>query len=64
MQRGEELQGGRGQDAVLTGDRLAEGFYKVIYLLLIAVGIMQVSGIWAALIIHLQVLVAGWQTPL
>jgi len=33
-------------------------------LLLIAVGIMQVSGIWAALIIHLQVLVAGWQTPL
>ena len=33
-------------------------------LLLIAVGIMQVSGIWAALIIHLQVLVANWQTPL
>jgi cytochrome c-type biogenesis protein len=32
--------------------------------LLIAVGIMQVSGIWAALIVQLQVLVANWQTPL
>ena len=33
-------------------------------LLLIAVGIMQVSGLWAALIVQLQVLVANWQTPL
>lgn len=32
--------------------------------LLIAVGIMQVSGIWASLIVQLQVLVANWQTPL
>ena len=33
-------------------------------LLLIAVGIMQVSGIWSALIVQLQVLVANWQVPL
>ena len=33
-------------------------------LLLIAVGVMQVSGIWAALIAQLQGLVANWQTPL
>lgn len=33
-------------------------------LLLIAVGIMQVTGIWASLIVQLQVLVANWQTPL
>ena len=32
--------------------------------LLIAVGVMQVSGIWASLIVQLQVLVANWQTPL
>ena len=32
--------------------------------LLIAVGIMQVSGIWASLIVQLQVVVANWQTPL
>ncbi len=32
--------------------------------LLIAVGIMQVTGIWASLIVQLQVLVANWQTPL
>lgn len=33
-------------------------------LLLIVVGIMQVSGIWASLIAQLQGLVANWQTPL
>jgi cytochrome c-type biogenesis protein len=33
-------------------------------LLLIAVGVMQVSGIWASLIAQLQGLVANWQTPL
>lgn len=33
-------------------------------LLLIVVGVMQVSGIWAALIVQLQGLVANWQTPL
>jgi cytochrome c-type biogenesis protein len=33
-------------------------------LLLIVVGVMQVSGIWAALIAQLQGLVANWQTPL
>jgi cytochrome c-type biogenesis protein len=32
--------------------------------LLIIVGLMQVTGIWASLIIRLQVLVANWQTPL
>jgi cytochrome c-type biogenesis protein len=32
--------------------------------LLIAVGIMQVTGIWASMIVQLQVLVANWQTPL
>jgi cytochrome c-type biogenesis protein len=32
--------------------------------LLIVVGLMQVTGIWASLIVKLQVLVANWQTPL
>lgn len=32
--------------------------------LLIVVGTLQVTGIWASLIIQLQVLVANWQTPL
>ena len=32
--------------------------------LLIAVGLMQVTGLWAAMIADLQVLVANWQTPL
>jgi cytochrome c-type biogenesis protein len=32
--------------------------------LLMAVGIMQVTGIWASIIAQLQVLVANWQTPL
>ena len=32
--------------------------------LLIVVGLMQVTGIWASLIVQLQALVANWQTPL
>ena len=32
--------------------------------LLIIVGLMQVTGIWASLIVELQVLVANWQTPI
>lgn len=32
--------------------------------LLIVVGLLQVSGLWAMIIAHLQVLVANWQTPL
>jgi cytochrome c-type biogenesis protein len=32
--------------------------------LLIVVGLMQFTGIWASLIVQLQVLVANWQTPL
>lgn len=32
--------------------------------LLIIVGILQVSGVWSAMIANLQVLVANWQTPL
>jgi cytochrome c-type biogenesis protein len=32
--------------------------------LLIVVGLLQVTGIWATLIVHLQVLVANWQTPI
>ena len=32
--------------------------------LLIAVGLLQVTGIWASMIVQLQVLVANWQTPL
>jgi cytochrome c-type biogenesis protein len=32
--------------------------------LLIAVGLLQVSGIWTAMIASLQGVVAGWQTPL
>jgi cytochrome c-type biogenesis protein len=32
--------------------------------LLIVVGLMQVTGVWASLIVRLQVLVANWQMPL
>lgn len=32
--------------------------------LLIAVGVLQVTGVWASLIAELQFLIAGWQTPL
>jgi cytochrome c-type biogenesis protein len=32
--------------------------------LLIVVGLMQVTGVWASLIVRLQVLVANWQVPL
>jgi cytochrome c-type biogenesis protein len=37
---------------------------KVGGVLLIVVGLMQVTGVWAAAIVHLQVLIANWQTPL
>lgn len=33
-------------------------------MLLILVGLLQVSGLWASMIVQLQVLVANWQTPL
>jgi len=33
-------------------------------LLLILVGLLEVTGLWARLIIELQVVVANWQTPL
>lgn len=32
--------------------------------LLIVVGVLQVTGVWTAMIAELQILVAGWQTPL
>ena len=32
--------------------------------LLIVVGVLQVTGVWASMIAELQYLVAGWQTPL
>ena len=32
--------------------------------LLIVVGLMQVSGVWTAMIASLQGVVAGWQAPL
>ncbi|MEO7943501.1 MAG: cytochrome c biogenesis protein CcdA [Marmoricola sp.] len=32
--------------------------------LLIAVGLMQITGLWASMIADLQVVVANWQTPL
>jgi len=33
-------------------------------LLLIVVGVLEVTGLWARLIIELQVVVANWQAPL
>ena len=32
--------------------------------LLIAVGLMQVTGVWTALVGQLQALISNWQTPL
>jgi len=32
--------------------------------LLVAVGVAEVTGVWGQLIIHMQVLISGWQTPL
>lgn len=32
--------------------------------MLIAVGVLQVSGLWTAMMAHLQVLINGWQPPL
>jgi cytochrome c-type biogenesis protein len=44
--------------------RHARTVMRVGGVLLIVVGFMQVSGIWALVIIQPQVLVANWQTPL
>ena len=44
--------------------RHARGVMRIGGILLVLVGLMQVSGVWADLIVHLQVLVANWQTPL
>jgi len=33
-------------------------------IMLIAVGVLQVTGVWASMMAELQYLVAGWQTPL
>jgi cytochrome c-type biogenesis protein len=33
-------------------------------LLLVAVGLLQVTGLWADLIVRLQVVVANWQPPI
>ncbi len=33
-------------------------------MLLIVVGLLQVTGLWASMIVQLQVVVANWQTPL
>lgn len=32
--------------------------------LLVAVGVLEVTGIWTTLIAHLQGFIAGWRTPL
>jgi cytochrome c-type biogenesis protein len=32
--------------------------------LLVAVGVAEVTGLWGQLIIHMQVFISGWQTPL
>ena len=44
--------------------RHARAVTRIGGVLLIAVGILQVTGIWSDMIAHLQVLVANWQTPL
>lgn len=44
--------------------RHARAVMQVGGVLLIMVGVLQVTGIWANLIVELQVLVANWQTPL
>ncbi len=44
--------------------RHAETVMRVGGLMLVAVGLLEVSGLWAAMIIRLQVLITGWQTPL
>ena len=44
--------------------RHARAVMQIGGVLLIAVGILQVTGVWTSLIADLQVLVANWQTPL
>lgn len=44
--------------------RHARAVTRIGGVLLIAVGILQVTGLWSAMIADLQVLVANWQTPL
>lgn len=44
--------------------RHARGVMRSGGVLLIAVGLLQVSGVWTTMIVALQTLVANWQTPL
>ena len=44
--------------------RHAGGIMRAGGILLIAVGVAEVTGVWSDLITRLQVVIAGWQTPL
>lgn len=44
--------------------RHARGVMRVGGLLLVAVGVLEVSGAWGAIVAQLQVLIAGWQPPI
>jgi cytochrome c-type biogenesis protein len=44
--------------------RHAPGVMRVGGLMLVAVGVLEVSGAWASLVIHLQILISGWQPPI
>jgi cytochrome c-type biogenesis protein len=44
--------------------RHARAVMRIGGLLLIAVGVLQVSGLWSVMVANLQVLVANWQVPL
>ena len=44
--------------------RHARGVMRLGGVLLIAVGLLQVTGVWTTMIVSLQTLVANWQTPL
>jgi cytochrome c-type biogenesis protein len=44
--------------------RHARAVTRVGGLLLVAVGVLEVSGLWAALIAHMQSLIAGWNSPI
>lgn len=44
--------------------RHAQTIMRVGGAMLIAVGVLQVSGLWTAMMAHLQVLINGWQPPL
>nr|MBA2445720.1 cytochrome c biogenesis protein CcdA [Nocardioidaceae bacterium] len=54
----------RASKAFAWARRHARAVMQVGGLLLIVVGVLEVTGLWARLIIELQVLVASWQTPL